>query len=589
MPPMQKRNGFSRISDVFHKTLLIVRSFSKRERQVFGAFLGIALISGLAIISYLNHSFMTEIPLDGGSITEGIVGTPRFINPVLAVSDADKDLTALTYSGLLRKGENGSLIPDLAKSYDLSPDGLHYTFTLKDGLKWSDGKPLTVDDIVFTINKIQDPTVRSPKASAWNGVSATKIDERTVKLSLKQSYAPFIENTTVGIVPKHIWENLSAEQWSFSSYNINPVGSGPYQVTKIQQNSSGIPEYYDLVPFKDFALGKPYIENIRLKFYTSDDALVAGYKAGEFGSVGALSPDYASAIKKTGARAEQTPLPRVFSVFMNQTNQPIFTSQQVRQALDIAVDKNKILNDVLHGFATPAVGPIPHGVMGSEQDNLLTNPVRSADERIAEARRLLAKDGWTFNEDTQKMEKTSKKKPTETLTFSLATSNAPELKAVANLLKNDWEKIGANVELKVYESGDLNQNVIRTRKYDALLFGEIVGTDPDPYAFWHSSQRFDPGLNIALYANITVDKLLEKARETPDQSQRRELYGEFQKEVAGDVPSIFLYSPDFIYVLPKEIEGVVLSGVTISSDRFANIYEWYAQKQNVWKIFADKK
>jgi len=575
---------------VGEKNLLAIKSFSPKQRVFFVFFVATAILSGFGIVSLVNKSFMVSIPLPGGSLTEGIVGTPRFINPVLAISDADKDLVALTFSGLMRKSAEGELIPDLASGYDLSLDGREYTFTLKNGITWNDGKPLTADDVVFTIEKVQDASIRSPKKGSWEGIVAEKVDDRTIKFTLKQPYAPFIENTTIGILPKHIWSGLSAEQWGFSSYNVNPIGTGPFKVVKVQQNSYGIPEYYDLVPFDKFILGKPYIQNLRIKFYAGDDNLVAGYKAGEVESIAAISSEVASSLEKNGARVERTPLPRVFSVFFNQAEQPIFTSAGVRSALDIATNKEKIINEVLFGFATEAVGPLPHGVIGSRGINgnadVSTNTYPDESTRIQEAEAVLKKNGWARNEETGVMEKKVKKKPTETLSFTLTTSDAPELKQIANILKEDWEKIGARVEVKVFESGDLNENVIRTRKFNALLFGEIVGTDPDPYAFWHSSQRFDPGLNIALYANITTDKLLEKARETGDRQKRADLFAKFQTEVKKDNPAIFLYSPDFTYILPGGIQGLNLSGINISSERFSNIYEWYTRTQMVWKPFA---
>jgi len=153
-----------------------------------------------------------------------------------------------------------------------------------------------------------------------------------------------------------------------------------------------------------------------------------------------------------------------------------------------------------------------------------------------------------------------------------------------------WEKIGAKVDVKIFETGDLTQNVIRPRKYDALLFGEIVGRDPDPFAFWHSSQRNDPGLNVALYTNIKADKLLEEARGAQDEAKRADKYKEFQEEVSKDIPAIFLFSPKFIYVIPKNLKGTdEMESVTVPSERFSMIHKWYKSTDKVWKIFANPR
>lgn len=583
------------------KAALALSSFSKTEKILFWFFVVCAISSGIAISSHINQSYMVSVPVQGGSFTEGIVGTPRFINPVLAISDADKDLTALVYSGLLRVGKNGELVPDLAEKYELSPDGLTYTFTLKDKLIWSDGTPLTAGDAQFTISKIQDPNVRSPKKSAWDGVIVSAPDTRTVTFTLKKPYAPFLENATVGILPKHIWNSLSAEEFGFSSYNTNPVGSGPYKVEKISQNASGIPEYYDLVPFKGFAEGTPFISRVQIHFYAGEEKLIEAYKKREVEAISAISPKNALDLKNAGARVESAPLPRIFGVFLNQNEQEVFTDASVRQALDKSIDKDTMITSILLGFGTKINGPIPPGVIGFESLDATstgmtgtTTVEMTGDERIESAKNILLKNGWTYSEENRVMEKTTTakgknaKKTTQTLAFSLSTSDAPELRQVAETLKKEWEKIGAQVELKVFESGDLNQNVIRPRKYDALLFGEIVGRDPDPYAFWHSSQRFDPGLNIALYANITADKLLEKARETAGENERAVLYHSFEEEITRDVPAIFLYSPSFIYVLPKKLKGVELPGITLPPERFAGVKDWYVEEQKIWKVFAPK-
>ena len=131
-------------------------AFNKKERIAFFALLCIFFVSAIVLLERMNQSFMIGIPKEGGSITEGVLGSPRFINPVLAYSQTDGDLVSLVYSGLMRKDTDGNLIPDLAEKYDISKDGLSYTFTLKKGVVFQDGKPVTADDIIFTVNKVKD-------------------------------------------------------------------------------------------------------------------------------------------------------------------------------------------------------------------------------------------------------------------------------------------------------------------------------------------------------------------------------------------------------------------------------------------------
>ena len=568
------------------KLSFAVYSLSKKERVVF-IILAIALIvSSLSLLWKLSQTFMVEVPVKGGSLTEGVVGTPRFINPLFAISDADRDIITLVYSGLMRATNDGILKPDLAKSYMVSDDGLKYTFTLKDNLVWHDGNPITADDVVFTVQKAQDPSLRSIKRASWDGVTVEKINDKTVTFTLNRPYSPFLENTTMGILPKHIWEGVDTAQFNIpSKYNIKPIGSGPYKITAIKKDVDEIPKYYDFIPFKKYALGEPYISKIRIKLYSDTEDLLKAFNAGQIESISSISPKLAAQIKDGNAVVKSTPLPRVFGVFFNQNQAKIFTDKTVRKALNAAVDKEKIVNEILYGYGTVMNSPIPPGALGYDKSTIY-DEFTSTKERIEYAKSLLENDGWEFDDEKRVMIKKTKKDEKE-LSFSISTSEIPELKTVANELKRQWEKIGAQVDVKIFEIGSLNQNIIRPRKYDALLFGEIIGRGSDLFAFWHSSQRLDPGLNIASYANIAADKLLEDAREITNINKRIQKYKLFQEEIFNDIPAIFLYSPDFIYVLPKKVHGVELSNATTPSERFLNISNWYIETDNVWKIFAN--
>ena len=550
------------------------------EKLVFLALIISFLVSFLAIIWKISDMYMVEVPAYGGTLTEGIIGTPRFINPVLASSDADRDLVALTHSGLLRPDNRGRLINDMAEKYDISEDGLVYTFTLKPKLFWQDGEPVTGDDIVFTIEKIKEPAMKSPKRAGWEGVSVEKIDDKTIKFTLKKPYAPFLENTTIGILPSHIWGGMSSDQIASSEMNTRPIGSGPYKISDIKRNSVGIISSYELSSSKNFVLGKPNIKKMIMKFYPSEKDLLTAYQKGEVETINAVTPQELEKIK-TSNDIKSLYLPRIFSLFFNQNNAKVLTKKEIRQAMNLSVDRKKIIDDVLKGYGAELFYPLPAGTFGALSKS------ETSIYSLEKAKELLDKNGWKMNNSEQVLEKKIGKELFK-FSFSISTSDAPELKETAYLLKSMWEKIGAKVDVKIFETGDLTQNVIRPRKYDALLFGEIVGRDPDPFAFWHSSQRNDPGLNVSLYTNIKADKLLEEARSTQDETKRADKYKEFQEEVYKDIPAIFLFSPKFIYVIPKNLKGTDdMESVTVPSERFSAIYKWYKTTDKVWKIFAE--
>lgn len=546
------------------------------EKIVFFTLALLLTASALTLLKKASDGLSVEVPVVGGTLNEGVVGYPRYVNPLLPVTDSGRDLTTLVFSGLMKFDGNNGLINDLAQDYKVSDDGLTYTVTLKDNIFFQDGVPVTAYDVEFTIKKATDPIIKSPKAANWDGVAVQVINEKTIQFTLKKPYAPFIENLTLGILPMHIWKGIDSDAFLFSQFNFEPIGSGPYKIKDIKRNTSGLPEYYHLVPFEKYSLGRAYIKDIYVHFYTSEDKLVNAYKSGEIDSMNSISPENIKSVDTGRSEILKSPLPRIYGVFFNQNEAKVFANATVRKALSLATPEDQILQNVLLGFATPIEGPIPKDIS--------TLPARDItdDEGIAEAQDILAKDGWVKDANGTLTKKD--KKDNLSLSFSISTSNVPELKAIAELLKTSWAKIGANVDIKVFDSGDLQQKVIIPRKYDSLLFGESIGRNSDLFAFWHSSERNHPGLNIANYTNSKVDKILQDIRTTNDKDKRIALYQSFEKEIYKDSPAIFLYSPDLVYIVPNNVNGISLAGIAVSSERFATVSRWYTETEKVWQL-----
>lgn len=545
-----------------------VRALSGGDRVLFYLIAILVGIASLASLYTLEQSLLIQVPSYGGTLVEGEVGSPRFINPLLAISDADRDLSTLTYAGLMGLSGNGELVPVLAERYAISPDRRTYTFTLRKNAKFSDGTPVTADDVVFTVQKAQDPALKSPEYADWSGVEVTAVDQRTVQFTLPKPYAPFLELTTLGILPSRLWANVSDEEFPFSTLETNPVGAGPFKVAGISRDSSGLIWSVSLAANPNFVLGRPYLDTIRFAFYSSTEDLSNALAGG--------AVDSAYGVSRKGALT--APYARVFGVFWNPSEKQVYARAEVRKALSLAVDRQSIVNTVFDGYATAIMGPIPPG--GSVRQATIP----SSDNPTATAAGVLEAAGWTYDGSARIWKNTSAKQTLDSIT--LRTSNVPELKAVASAVKADWEKLGIPVTIELYEPGDLSQNVIRPRKYEALLYGMVIGRDQDLYAFWDSQERNDPGLNIALYANKTVDSLLEDARGSADNGQRAADLQKIEDLIAADYPAVFLYAPDFTYVVPKDLHGVELPQITVPSDRFATVASWYRSTDAVWPFFA---
>jgi len=556
----------------------IIATLSPLERVIFWVLTSAFLLSAFAVFTQLNHETTTEVPVRGGTIKEGVIGAPRFINPLLALSDTDRDLSKLIYAGLTRPGPDGTLIPDVAERYTISEDGTEYTFTLRDDARFHDGIPITADDIVFTVEMAQDSTIKSPRRADWDGVQIDKINDREIRFILPHPYAPFLENTTIGILPRHIWLNVSPQEFAFSSFNTQPIGSGPFKIKRISYNASGIPTSYDLRAFNKYTLGRPFMDKLLIYFYSNEEDLLHAYKSGTITSLNAVSSSALNEYLSEDSDLLRIAFPRIFAIFFNQNKNHVFADKDVRLALEAFLDKEQIVREVLNGYGTIIDSPLPPETVQGQK--VLHTENIDAENRKIMATEMLEDAGWEFDE-----ERGSWSDGDQLLSFSLATANTPELKRAAQIAATTWSEAGIQVKINVFETGDLNQNIIRPREYEALLFGEVVGRGLDLFAFWHSSQKDDPGLNIGIYTNTAVDDILEEARTVSDKKERDELYLEFDEEIREDAPAIFLYAPDFLYVVPKSILGESINLVTTPSERFSGVHLWHTQTERVWHFF----
>jgi peptide/nickel transport system substrate-binding protein len=518
------------------------------------AFVSIMLLFS-ALVSF-NSRFLVTVPAYGGDITEGIVGTPRFINPVLATNEQDEDLTALVFAGLTKKDASGNAVYDMAESITESDDGLHYDVVLKKSARFHDGTPVTVDDVIYTINLVQNPNIKSPRRVEWEGVTMEKISDTEMTFSLKKEYPQFMDRLALGILPKNIWKNLTDEQFPLSDYNIHAVGSGPYMIDSIK-SSSGIPYSFTLRAHEDYTLGRPYIDTITITTYQSEKYMVQAFQNGDISRIHGVSPETTTSLRVADSQIHTSLLPRTFTVFFNTNKSTALSEQKVRQALAMAIDKDAIVKTVLHNYGKVTNAPFPF-----DEDTATStyDPIQA---------KALLEGSKAF-------------KANKGVSITLATANTDEMKATANMIKTYWEAIGVKVTLAVYEVSDINQSVIKDRDFEALLFASITETPADLYAFWHSSQRTYPGLNISGYVSNSLDKNLETLRNGSDPVALDAAYRSVKKEFADEVPSIFLFAPSLIYVSTDK-STTLLPVVSFSnSSRFTLVQDWHRYSERIW-------
>lgn len=533
------------------------RSLSPEKVLVLFGLLFVSFISFFSLLLIINNRYMITVPVLGGKITEGIVGTPRFINPVLASSEQDNDFVNLVFAGLTKRDSVGSIVLDMAEKITESEDGLHYDVKIKDDAYFHDGKKVTSDDVIYTISLIQNSSIKSPSRVKWEGVSVEKQNDKELTFSLKKPYPLFMNALSVGILPKHIWKNLTDEQISLSDYNIKAVGSGPFYIDEIT-SASGIPKTITLKSYEHYTLGRPYLDEITITTYQNEKYLIQAFNDGEVNRIHGISIEKALSLGVSTSTIKSSLLPRTITIFFNSNKADFLSDKKVRNALNLAINKREILNDVLSGYGKIIDGPYPFDEEESKDSY-----------NIEEAKELLSSSKYM-------------KKGSSTLSFNLATANTDEMKKVAEIIKKDWAKIGVNVNISVYEFSDLNQSVIKERDFQALLFGTITESPSDLYAFWHSSQRTYPGLNISNYVSNKLDKQLEILRENTSELDRISAYEAVKKEFNDEVPGIFLFAPSLVYITNDKVTSELPYFSLNNSSRFTLVESWYKNTERVW-------
>jgi len=350
----------------FWQWRMLGRFLGPKEKRVLFSFSFLALASAVFLMTdfYLNST--QETPAYGGSYTEGIVGSPSLINPVYSdLSDADRDMVEILFSGLMKYDLQGRIIEDLAERVEIGSDGKQISVFLKPNLFWSDGKKLTADDVAFTVKTIQDPAYKSPLATNWIGVKAEKVSENEISFQLKESYSVFRERLTLKIIPKHIWGDILPENFPLSLYNREPVGSGPYMLKKLTQDASGSIKSITVEPNPYYYGQKPYISEMIFQFFKEESGAVTAWQMGEIDGFSLHATDKIQELEQSSALSLYSySIPRYFAVFFNLKGSDLMEMKSVREALNYATDKQKIVETVLDGNGEAVSSPILSSVYG---------------------------------------------------------------------------------------------------------------------------------------------------------------------------------------------------------------------------------
>ncbi len=563
------------------------------ERTILQTASLVLILSIGTFIGMTLFAHRVEIPAQGGEYTEALVGEPQLINPLYATTnDADQDLVALVYSGLLKWDAHDGLVPDLAESFNVNEEKTVYTFVIKEDAKFHNGDPVLARDVIFTLSAIQNPAYRSPLLPQFRDVSIVQEDDRTLSFILEKPNASFLDHLTVGILPSSAWADILPQNAPLAALNLQPVGSGPYQFAEYSKDKKGVIRSYTLEAFHEYVHGRPNIERMSFKFYP--DARSAA-DALEHKFVEGASVIPFDAKEQTGQNRSvvlYSPLlSREVVLYFNQKANEQLKKPSVREAIAYAINKRTIVEETLSGAGQTITGPILAGAVGfhteladREQDlektrTLLEEAGVLKKSVVSEQETEESKEESEENTEIEKVETMEK----QTNQLTLTTIDSEEFVRVAQTIEQQLESVGLEIDVQRVPAQTLFEDVIRPRNFELLLTTLMFSADADPYVFWHSSQREGTGLNIADYQNAEVDTLLETARSATTNEAREQAYRTFQEKLLADIPAVFLYQSTYSYAIAKKIHLDPPERIRVPSDRFQQIHRWYIKTKKAFK------
>lgn len=517
----------------------------------------VVLAGGLLLLTVGWYVASNRIAAGGGRYVEGVVGRPKYPTPLFARDNpVDGDLAALLFAGLTRIDADGTPQPNLAERWEVTPDGLTYTFHLRPDLRWHDGAPLTAADAAFTVATVQAPGFQGAAtlAARWASVIVIVPDERTVVFRLPQPSASFPAVASLGLVPKHLLSGLGAADLLAAPATRATVGSGPFRLVALDETHAV------LEPNAAYHLGPPRLARLELRFYADTAALTRAITGKQVSAALLDETPAPEALRAVAARSDLRSTPLVEGaydlLYLNNQREPL-TDTALRRALAASIDRPALIPQ--ESPALPGDGPIVPGSWAYEAGGW---------SMPAQADALFIAAGWR-REGSGTLQRDGKP-----LRLELLTNDDARRLTLAQAIAAQLRARGIGVTVRTASPSDLLRDHIAPRAYDLLLFGWQADVDPDPFGGWHTSQAAAGGRNVAGFHDVEADRLLEQARRTLDVGERRDLYRRFQQRFVDLAPSVVVAYPRRIYVQPQALRGTAPAVLFEPASRFHDVEQW---------------
>lgn len=545
------------------------RVLDRTERRMFWIAL-LVFIAAFSLGAYdLIRPHVISVPTYGGTATEALVGTPKLINPLYApLNDVDRDLAALIYSGLFRVDENLLPQPDLVDSYRWLDEGKTLEVSLRKDARFHDGAPVTSDDVLFTFTAAKNPNWRSPLASAFKGIRIVRVDDTTVQFQMDKTDPNLLVDLSLGILPAHLWEDVSETNASLAEANLRPIGSGPYQAVSFLRDSHGGIISYQLKRFEQYYGIQPYIDRWQFHFYPDRAQAENAAKSNQVDALAFVPWGEIDNVRNTTLHQLTLDLPQETVAFFR-TSDPLLKEEKLRKVLQLAVDPTE-LQGLFGEHAAAISSPFPF-----LEATTTTKPDLEA------ARNQLTALGWVMKEgDTVRTQKTA---TTTMLAITIDVPNQPDLMQVADFLKRRWSLLGILVDVKTHDSEELLRDALTNRRYQVLLLNILLPPEQEILPYWSSEQARTGGYNFSDLQDAAVDQALKELNAVTTTEALFTARQKLSNAILAKTPALFLLRPEYAYLVSKQIKGTLNQRISRPADRLSQARDWYIKTKFSWR------
>lgn len=480
----------------------------------------------------------------GGTMVIGTTDLPTIISPLSPSMFGSNDILDLLFMHMHRvDAATGKMKPELASSWEFSEDLTSVTYYLRKNVTWWDGQPVTAKDVYYTYRVMRDPDTQYPNVARLRFIKDVEIvGTYAVKFSFDRVYADLLTDSDIMVIPKHLHEQAGE---SFGTEVI--MGNGPYQVVEWVPGETII-----LLANEAYYRGKPPLDEIIIQHYDNIDGMVSDFMRGDLDVVLNITPEQAGTVQANENIAVDAHPGNTYTYIGWNLEHTFLNDRDIRRAVSMAINTEKILNDIFSGMGTVSLGPLPPSSWGYD------GSISQLTYDVSEAQRILLEKGFLDKNRNAVIEKDGE----EFVLTILTNRENPERVRILEFVADDLRRIGVRVNAR-YLSTEVFIRSVLNKEFDGFVMGWSVDEKIDPAIYW-SSEASKGIFNFVSYSNGKVDSLMDVGVTMVNRKKAKEIWSEFQKTVYNDQPYTFLIVADDISAYYKRVKGIQRS-LTLTS------------------------